>query len=194
MVCPVVPIRRLLAGPHHPGSQGGVFATFARSEFQISLSFFYNNHAGVEGGVIYMRNINSSVIIDHTQLGFNSAAKNGGVVSINRSTLSSDNSPIFNNSADLGAVISACTSDVFFFPPNMLYQYSDPNFPNGLHYDVTENRPSTEAVTTPTIPPTGAHWSYTLRCWHCCCYCACLVVVVLFIAALLICAYYPKCK
>ena len=138
---------------------------------------------------MFVRNTNSSVIIDHTQLGFNSAAKNVGVVSINGSTLSIDNSPIFNNSADLGAVITACTSDVFFFPLNMLYQYSDPNFPNCLLYDVTKNRPSTEAVTMPTIPPTGAKHSDAGIAVVIAVPIACLLVVVLFIAALLTCAY-----
>ncbi|MCG8627034.1 MAG: hypothetical protein MJE68_34170, partial [Proteobacteria bacterium] len=95
------------------GSQGGVFATFSRSVFHISLSSFINNHAGIEGGVMYIRDTNSSVsILFNSQLGFNRAEKRGGVISINGSSLLIGETHIFNNSADMGAVISACSANV----------------------------------------------------------------------------------
>ena len=141
------------------GSQGGVFAIFVRSEFLVGTSLFDGNQAGVEGGVMYVRDTNSSVsIMFDSQLSFNSAARRGGVISINGSTLFISNSHIFNNSADVGAVISACKSDVSTFPPDILYQQNDPHFPNCVLYDVVENRPTT-AVTTPTVPPTSAKHS-----------------------------------
>jgi predicted outer membrane repeat protein len=177
------------------GSQGGVFATFSRSDFLIGTSFFFENQAGIEGGVIYVRDTNSLVnLYLHDQLGFNRAAKRGGVISINGSSLFiGAQIDIFNNSADMGAVISACSSNVSL-SPHILYQYNDPNFPNCLLYDVIENEPLTDAVTTPTIPPTGAkHLDAGLAV-------AIVVPIVVFlvfvliIAAALTYAYWPKCK
>ena len=135
------------------GSQGGVFAIFSRSIFRINFTSFFNNQAGVEGGVMYVRDTNSSVSISTvSKIGFNRAEKRGGVISINGSSLLIGDTNIFNNSADMGAVISACSANVSISPLT-LYHYNDPNFPNCLLYDVIE--PST--VTTPTIPPTRAH-------------------------------------
>ena len=137
------------------GSQGGVFATFSRSVFRISFNSFLNNQAGIEGGVMYVRDTNSSVnILFNSQLGFNRAEKRGGVISINGSSLVIGVTHIFNNSADMGPVISACSANVNISPLT-LYHYNDPNFPNCLLYDVNENEPST--VTTSTIPPTRVH-------------------------------------
>ena len=138
----------------------GVFATFAWSEFQIGLAFLsvIIMLAGVEGGVMYVQNSNSSVSTtsEDSQFSFNSAVERGGVISMNGSSLDIWYSHIFNNSlsADLGAVVSACSSGVNF-PHDILYQYSDPNFPNCLLYDVIENRPSTEAVTAPVCHPSN---------------------------------------
>ena len=75
--------------------------------------------------------------------------------------------------------ISACGSDVNF-PHDILYH--DPNFPNCLLYDVIENRPSTEPVTTPTIPPTGTNSDTGIAV----AVIACFLVVVLILAAVLV--------
>ena len=139
------------------GSQGGVFATFARSDFFILSSSFYNSQAGIEGGVMYVKDTNSSVhILFDSQFNFNSAVNRGGVISINGSSLFIEDYQILNNSAAMGAVISACNSNVSIFPFGSLYQYNDPNSPNCLLYDIAKNQPTT-AVTTPTIPPTRAY-------------------------------------
>ena len=179
------------------GSQGGVFTTFARSEFQIRSCSFFNNQAGIEGGVMYVRDTSSSVgIVFDTQFGFNRAAKRGGVISINGSSFfNGDSRPgrIFNNSADMGAVISACDSEVGFYPFDVLYQHSDPYFPNCLLYDEV----ATAAVTTPTIPPTRAKHLSTGIAIAVAVPIASLLGLALFVAAVFAFAYWQghlKCK
>ena len=136
--------------------------------------------ADVEGGVMYVQNTNSSVSATSDDSQF-SAVERGGVIFINGSSFDLWYSHIFNNSADLGAVISACSSDVNI-PHDILYH--DPNFPNCLLYDVIENRPSTEPVTTPTrmIPPTGANLDTGIAV----AVIACFLVMVLILAAVLV--------
>ena len=60
-------------------------------------------------------------------------------------------------------------------------------------YDVIENRPLTEAVTTPTTPPTGTNLDTGIAA-AIVAPLACFLVVVLILAAVLVYAYYPKCK
>ena len=125
-----------------------------------------------------MQNTNNSVSTTSDNSQF-SAVVRGGVIFINGSSFDLWYSHIFNNSVDLGAVISACSSDVNF-PHDILYH--DPNFPNCLLYDVIENRPSTEPVTTPTIPPTGTNLDTGIAV----AVIACFLVVVLILAAVLV--------
>ena len=51
-------------GHNRAGSQGGVFAMFVQSKFEIASSSFFSNHdAGIEGGVMYVKGAYSSVNI-----------------------------------------------------------------------------------------------------------------------------------
>ena len=127
-----------------------------------------------------MQNTNNSVSTTSDNSQF-SAVVRGGVIFINGSSFDLWYSHIFNNSVDLGAVISACSSDVNF-PHDILHQYSNPNFPSCLLYDVIENRPSTEAMTTPTIPPTGTNLGTGIAV----AVVACFLVVVLILVVVLV--------
>ena len=93
----------------------------------------------------------------------------------------------------MGAVISACDSDVGFFPFDTLYQHSDPYFPNCQLYDEVEYQP-TAAVTTPTIPPTRANTGIAVAVAVPIAY---LLGLALFVSAVLAFAYWRgdlKCK
>ena len=148
------------------GSQGGVFAVFIRSKFEIASTSFVNNHAGIEGGVMFVKGAYSSVnILQESQLGFNSATERGGVISINNSRVYIGDTRVFNTSADMGAVVSACNSFVTFYPSDLLSQGSNPDFPNCAFYVVAKDRSSSlvttqhhalPVVTTVTIPSTRA--------------------------------------
>ena len=148
------------------GSRGGVFAVLIRSKLEIASTSFVNNRAGIEGGVMFVKGAYSSMnILQESQLGFNSATERGGVISINNSRVYIGDTRIFNNSADMGAVVSACNSFVTFYPSDLLSRAKNPDFPNCAFYVVAKDRPSSlvttqhhavPVVTTVTIPPTRA--------------------------------------
>ena len=175
------------------GAHGGVFATFTQSKFDVESTSFLNNQAGIEGGVMYVTGTNSSVtIFSDSLLGFNSATSRGGAISINGSSMFISDTHIFNNSADMGAVISACNSDVGTFPASLLSQREDQNFPNCVLYDVAENQPTSAAVTTATIPPTRAKHSNGIAV-AIVIPIVCLLVLALFVVAVFAFAYWRGC-
>ena len=117
---------------------GGVFAV-DDSEMAIHGSIFDNNTAGANGGVIGIKYLHSAIFISHTSFTNNQATEQGGViylgrkgsqVKIGRSDVSSNNatrggfatvlgsslqitaSNILNNTAEIGEVIRACSSDI----------------------------------------------------------------------------------
>jgi predicted outer membrane repeat protein len=119
------------------GTNGGVFAV-DNSEMTIYGSTFNNNTAETNGGVIAIKYLCSTLFIIHTSF-TNNKGEQGGVMylgrkgsraKISRSTIGSNNasrggfatvlgssleittSNIFNNTADTGDVISACSSDI----------------------------------------------------------------------------------
>ena len=117
------------------GSQGGVFAVFIRSKFEIASTSFVNNHAGIEGGMMFVKGAYSSVnILQESRLSFNSATERGGVISINNSRLYVGDTRVFNNLADMGAVVSACNSFVTFYPSDLLSRANNPDFPMKLYF------------------------------------------------------------
>ena len=138
---------------------------FIRSKFEIASTSFLNNRAGIEGGVMFVKGAYSSVnILQESRLGFNSATERGGVISINNSRVYIGDTHVFNNSADMGAVISACNSFVSSYPSDLLSRADNPDFPNCAFYVATKDRPSplvttqhhAVVTTAVTVPPTRA--------------------------------------
>lgn len=93
---------------------GGVFYTyFYSTRYTITQSFFTNNQAGSDGGIMYVGRAGSQVSLVGNTVAGNQASDRGGVISIIGSSLhiAGDNS-IYENTAQLGEIASACSSVV----------------------------------------------------------------------------------
>lgn len=102
------------------GDDGGVFHTyFYPTTYTITNSTFTNNQAGGDGGVMYVGRADSLATIHRSSFSSNRATYRGGVIAIVGSTLDLDGATFFENSADLGAVVSACNSNVTISNPNI---------------------------------------------------------------------------
>ena len=94
------------------GTNGGVISiNYLRSALFISHTSFTNNKASNQGGVMYLRRKGSEVKISRSTIGFNNATR-GGFATVHGSSLEITTSNIFNNTAETGEVISACSSDI----------------------------------------------------------------------------------
>lgn len=172
------------------GAKGGVFATFAPIKLVVDLVSFLNNHAGSEGGVMYIAGANSDVeIVLNILINNNSAASRGGVISINDSQLFigiTNDIHVVNNSADLGAIISACNCKILM-DPDLLSKHHDPKFPSCVLYDLHESQPTTVITTVPT-DSNGIVIAVTIPV-------VCAVVIAVFITSVLAYVFLRgKCK
>lgn len=99
------------------GRDGGVIYGHRNFTGIFDETVFTNNRAADSGGVMYLTD--SQVTIFNSTIGFNQA-QTGGAIAIFRGSLEIKNSNVFNNTADVGSVISACNgaevnvSDHFF--------------------------------------------------------------------------------
>ena len=71
-----------------------------------SIKLFTNNRARGSGGAMYLSD--SQVTIYDSTIGYNEAGIRGGAVAINGGMLMIEDSNVYNNTAKLGSVISAC--------------------------------------------------------------------------------------
>ena len=91
---------------------------------------------------MYVAGANSTVNLDFgISFNKNTATKRGGVISINDSRLVVGNEKIYtiNNSAKLGAIISACNCEVDVFPHHKFYQHEDTKSQSCVLYNVPKN-------------------------------------------------------
>ena len=94
------------------GANGGVVAIeYFRTALFISHTSFTNNQGAKQGGVMYVGRKGSQVKISRSTIDFNNASR-GGFATILGSSLEITTTNIFNNTAESGKVISACTSDI----------------------------------------------------------------------------------
>ena len=96
-------------------ANGGVFYTYLHpSAYEVRRSEFSHNSAGEDGGVLYIGRVNSRVTISQCVFTYNEASDRGGVAALIGSSLYVDvnRTHIFNNTARLGSIISACNSEV----------------------------------------------------------------------------------
>ena len=96
-------------------ANGGVFYTYLhRSAYEVRRSEFSYNSAGEDGGVLYIGRVNSRVTNSQCVFTYNEASDRGGVAAMIGSSLYIDvnRAHIFNNTARLGGIISACNSEV----------------------------------------------------------------------------------
>ena len=94
-------------------ADGGVMYTRVISaEYSISHSVFSYNSAGQSGGVMYLNREGSQATVTESIISYNRAANRGGAFNVIGSSLNINGSNIYNNTADIGSVISACNSVV----------------------------------------------------------------------------------
>ena len=136
---------------------GGVFFTYVHtSNYDITRSLFSHCSAGNDGGVLYLGRKLGQIFIDETTFAFNSATDRGGVISIVNCSLEISQANVFNNTANYGAVISACNSNVTLASNDFL-QRSDPEYPFCVLYegdDYNFNIPTPGPPTFATPPRT----------------------------------------
>ncbi len=110
-------IKRSIFSGNRVQCNGGVIFTMLSSvAIAIERSSFTYNQAGGDGGVIYIRSVgksgSSQVIAEESMFGFNNATKRGGVIAITGGQVGIEKSQFYNNTAELGGVISACISEI----------------------------------------------------------------------------------
>ena len=115
-----VTVERCVFDNNTAGDDGGVFHTyFYPTTYTITHSTFTNNQAGGDGGVMYVGRADSRVTIHQSTFNSNSAAERGGVIAIVGSTLNINRASVFENYAELGAVVSACNSNISISNPEI---------------------------------------------------------------------------
>ena len=141
---------------------GGVFYTYVHaSDYIIQRSQFSENSAGDDGGVMLIGRLNCFVSIDRSVFDFNLAGDRGGVIALIASSMYMEinDTNIYNNTAPLGGVISACNSQVTLVD-NSLTATNDPILPavctlyGGYIIDFNITIPDPEDVITTAPPPT----------------------------------------
>ena len=167
-------IERSIFSNNRAGGNGGVLHTyFYPTRYTIINSSFINNQAGGDGGVMYVGRAGSHVTISQSTIGFNNATNRGGVIAIFGSTLEMNSASIFENTAKLGDVISACNSNVTIFNLDLLAS-QDPTYTFCSLYnqstttlasanytiaeidDVSTTIPASQAHVINIIPSTGS--------------------------------------
>lgn len=151
--CDVV-VERCTFRNNRAGGNGGVFYTnLYPITYSISQSSFINNQAGGDGGVMYVGVADSQLTILSSVFTFNHASQRGGVIAIIGSTLVLDGSSVSENTAQLGAVVSACNSTVNI-TNSEIPAIKDPINPSCFFYGVNPPTEVTTAISRPT-PTSG---------------------------------------
>ena len=108
-----VTVERSIFSNNIAGGNGGVFHTyFYPTSYTITQTSFTGNQAGGDGGVMYVGRAGSQVRIQQTTFGVNHASGRGGAIAIAGSRLYINTASIYENTAKLGGVASACKSSV----------------------------------------------------------------------------------
>ena len=141
-------------------ANGGVFYTYLHpSAYEVRRSEFSYNSAGEDGGVLYIGRVNSRVTISQCVFTYNDASDRGGVAALIGSSLHIDVSRthIFNNTARLGGIISACNSEVnvgageLFMSADPVYSFCTLYNGNLINYNVSTHK--NDVVFTSTVSP-----------------------------------------
>ena len=129
-------------------ANGGVIGIkYLRSALFISHSSFTNNKGAKQGGVMYLGRKGSQVNISRSMIGFNNATR-GGFATVHGSSLEITAINIFNNTAETGEVISACSSDISV--SDQLITATDPIHSVCTFYSGNINEIDFEVTTTNT--------------------------------------------
>ena len=146
-------------------ANGGVFYTYLHpSAYQVRRSEFSYNSAGEDGGVLYIGRVNSRVTISQCVFTYNEAHDRGGVAALIGSSLYLDvnRTHIFNNTARLGGIISACNSEVnvgageLFMSEDPVYSFCTLYDGDLINYNASTNR---NGITPTSSINTGPSYS-----------------------------------
>ena len=95
----------------------------------------------------------SRVRISESSFGFNNAIGSGGVISINGSNLEMIEVVLFNNSAELGEILSTCHSSISIVNTTTeLIKVTDPTFPNCTFFESEDPMQGITDAILPTTP------------------------------------------
>ena len=138
------------------GLSGGALITYAYpSNYTISSSTFIDNRAGNDGGALFIGRSRSDVIVESSNVLRNHAANQGGAIAVFGSSVTVYyGTNIYDNTAYVGQVISACSSQISL--PLVTSQRPDPNFSLCTAYD-DEIR-----FNTPTFPELPSYHNISL--------------------------------
>lgn len=137
----VVLVKDSLFTDNSAAEDGGVFYTYVYpTTYIIRGSIFQSNTAGSDGGVMFVGRRGSVAEISTSILNSNGATDRGGAIAIARSTVMIRETNIYNNTAELGEVISACSSNITISSDDGLIARSDPNYPFCVLYDGNVDR------------------------------------------------------
>ena len=127
------------------GRDGGVISTrISPITLSVTQSSFTNNWAGQNGAVMNVVRSGSRLGINDSSFSFNEANQRGGVLAIAGSEVNINQTTVYNNTAALGGVISACNSVVAV--PEKLTASEDPAQPGNFQctlYDGTTSATGT---------------------------------------------------
>ena len=138
------------------GTNGGVIGiNYLRSALFINDTSFTNNKGSNQGGVLYLRRKGSEVKISRSTIGVNNATR-GGFATVHGSSLEITTSNIFDNTAETGEVISACSSDISV--SDQFTIATDPVYSVCTHFsgniDDTDLEPTTTATASTQVDTT----------------------------------------
>ena len=142
------------------GRDGGVMYTKVSPVIiLVNYSWFINNTAGEDGGVMYVGSAGSHVRVRESYFVSNNATERGGLIAIAGGELDINETFTYNNMAAYGGVISACSSSVMV--QDELIPIEDPTNSSCTLYD---EYPSTtnSLETTTTMAPTEASTTTSL--------------------------------
>ena len=96
------------------GFSGGALITYAYpSNYTIRSSTFIDNRAGDDGGAIFLGKSGSDVTVERSNFLQNHAADQGGAIAVFGSSVTVYyGTNVFDNTANVGQVISACHSQI----------------------------------------------------------------------------------
>lgn len=95
------------------GQDGGALATYVYpSTYIIYQSTFVDNHADDDGGAVFIGCAGSILRVELSTFNNNHATDRGGVITIYGSTMAVITTNVYNNMANLGNSMCACSSNV----------------------------------------------------------------------------------
>ena len=165
--CNVTVEQSIFSSNSAAGNGGVMYNSEYSTNYKLQRSVFSHNSAGGDGGVLFVGHAASAVTFSNSNFSNNDATNRGGVISLAGSSLHINETNIYNNTANVGETISACSSAVTIYDD--VSSNMDPNAPTCTLYDIhidsydvtildevytTAPPTTTEEITTTQAPTT----------------------------------------